>query len=113
MAFSGNLEVSTQNRHIYALHREAQWSIQRLHNTRDYRYHPKGALASNDIDGYDLLMFSWTPKTCNEERLYLRNIWKTTQVGDQCRHAAENVKQLKLLLLKVRAKLLNVFWQTL
>ena len=31
-------EVSNQSRHIYALHREAQWSIQRLHNTTDERY---------------------------------------------------------------------------
>ncbi|CAE7518322.1 DTX45 [Symbiodinium natans] len=34
--------VSNQNRHIYALHREAQWSIQRLHNDSDSRYDAGG-----------------------------------------------------------------------
>ncbi|CAJ1357013.1 unnamed protein product [Effrenium voratum] len=36
-------EVNNQNRHIYALHREAQWSIQRLHNSADSRFRAKGA----------------------------------------------------------------------
>ncbi|CAE7942462.1 DTX45, partial [Symbiodinium sp. KB8] len=35
--------VSNQNRHVYALHREAQWSMKCLHNTEDPRYDEKGA----------------------------------------------------------------------
>eukprot|EP00439_Symbiodinium_sp_Y106_P054768 s2700_g7.t1 len=35
--------VSNQNRHVYALHREAQWSMKCLHNTEDPRYDQKGA----------------------------------------------------------------------
>ena len=36
-------QVSNQNRHVYALHREAQWSMKCLHNTEDPRYDQKGA----------------------------------------------------------------------
>ncbi|CAK0884188.1 unnamed protein product, partial [Prorocentrum cordatum] len=35
--------ASAQNRHVYALHREARWSMQRLHNPRDKRHDPRGA----------------------------------------------------------------------
>lgn len=36
-------QASQHNRHIYALHREAQWSIQCLHNPRHAKYNDKGA----------------------------------------------------------------------
>lgn len=40
-----NLSASCQqNRHIYALHREARWSMERLHNTADPRYERGGAV---------------------------------------------------------------------
>lgn len=32
-----------QNRHIYALHREARWSLERLHNPADPRHEQRGA----------------------------------------------------------------------
>ncbi|CAE7243087.1 DTX45, partial [Symbiodinium pilosum] len=35
--------VTNRNRHVYALHREAQWSLQRLHNPKDKRYKAEGA----------------------------------------------------------------------
>lgn len=41
--FSNLPAVSQQNRHVYALHREALWSIERLHNADDARYQPAGA----------------------------------------------------------------------
>lgn len=41
--FSNLPRASAQNRHIYALHREAQWSLQRLHNAADARYQATGA----------------------------------------------------------------------
>jgi len=42
--FSNLPSASPQNRHIYALHREARWSIDRLHNDGDRRHHSEGAL---------------------------------------------------------------------
>jgi len=36
--------ASQQNRHIYALHREARWSMERLHNTAEKRHEVGGAV---------------------------------------------------------------------
>uniref|UniRef100_A0A7S1F426 Protein kinase domain-containing protein n=1 Tax=Noctiluca scintillans TaxID=2966 RepID=A0A7S1F426_NOCSC len=41
--FSNLPLASQQNRHIYAMHREAQWSLQRLHNSEDSRYQEEPA----------------------------------------------------------------------
>ena len=41
--FSDIAEASAMNRHIYALHREARWSMERLHNSADARYHAEYA----------------------------------------------------------------------
>lgn len=41
--FGGRELASADNRHIYALHREARWSIERLHSSADRRYERGGA----------------------------------------------------------------------